>query len=496
MKDADQSLVSWRTGLLSLDTVALLYVAVPNIIFLSTWIVAPWGWIAGCAVALCVLSMIPRAKGTFRISGFGRRWWLIFALATGWCVAGGLGHLVYANIDWIVRDAVLVDLVREPWPVRYHIGGEALLLRSAIGYYLPAALVGKVTSIHFADFASLAWTIFGVVLTFMFLLRDRPGWSTCFIRLAVFVLFSGMDIVPTVVRNYSYAPGAMIEWWGRYISFQSQTTSLFWAPNHTMSVWIATAWLATQPFRAISIRHALLFVILIPLSSPIAALGVALFVAAVIVHRSLTGQVEKVVYEVLDLRIILTGAVSVFLVFPYLVAGSGEIRSGFFWDLPWVGEDFLPRYMEFVLVEFLIVSIVLLLHRPRDPLLWLATGLLLALPLYRFGPFNDLSMRGSIPGLEILAIRLGTWMGEWVTTGPVRQRRVLQWVAAALLGVGSITPLLEFARPVVLAAWPMDTRKSVVEVSHGASHYVTPNEGGWVRHILDPVTRWQGPEGP
>jgi hypothetical protein len=52
---------------------------------------------------------------------------------------------MYANPDWYIRDAVLGDLVNFEWPLHYlSAEGEPLILRSAIGYFLPPALFGKI----------------------------------------------------------------------------------------------------------------------------------------------------------------------------------------------------------------------------------------------------------------------------------------------------------------------------------------------------------------
>ena len=40
-------------------------------------------------------------------------------VACAWTVCGGTAHLVFANADWHVRDAVLHDLVTGSWPVAY-----------------------------------------------------------------------------------------------------------------------------------------------------------------------------------------------------------------------------------------------------------------------------------------------------------------------------------------------------------------------------------------
>lgn len=66
--------------------------------------------------------------------------------------------------------------------------------------------------------------------------------------------------------------------------------------------------------------------------------------------------------------------------------------------------------------------------------------LLLALPLYRYGHYNDLAMRASIPALFVLGILVARTL--FGTSTPRRCRVVL----LVLLIAGSLTPLQEFKR--------------------------------------------------
>ena len=70
------------------------------------------------------------------------------AIAVVACLLGGHGHVFYTPDDWIVRDAVLADLVQHPWPPRYRIDGQDFLLRAPLGLYLVPATVGKVAPKH------------------------------------------------------------------------------------------------------------------------------------------------------------------------------------------------------------------------------------------------------------------------------------------------------------------------------------------------------------
>jgi hypothetical protein len=66
-----------------------------------------------------------------------------FGIALAGCLLGGQGRLFYATDDWIIRNAVLMDLVSTAWPPTYDWNGESAILRAPLGIYIVPALVGK-----------------------------------------------------------------------------------------------------------------------------------------------------------------------------------------------------------------------------------------------------------------------------------------------------------------------------------------------------------------
>jgi hypothetical protein len=471
-------------GLLNAESLAVLYVALPNAIFLSSWIVAPLGPIAAAALLALVgwtltdgASASPRSRASL--------WFLSVGAAAVWCVFAGLGHFLYANSDWWVRDAVLLDLVRDPWPVTYTIDGVETLLRAPVGFYLPAALVGKLFGVRAADLMILIWTTLGVALVFIFMLSDRPTVKVAIIRILIFVGFSGMDILPTLARDNPHHIGAMIEWWPRYMQYGSSTTQLFWGPNHALPGWIATAWLLSRDAKASMIRPGGLFVILTPIWAPLTALGLLPLVAAAVIRNVRVAGLSRVVFAVLDVRVVAIAAICALFVLPYLVAGGDKIPVGLISDIPFVGDDWVRRYFEFIFFEFLGLAALLVKKAPADPLIWVASAVLLTLPFFRFGPYNDLVMRGSIPALALLAIYLGRWLSTPYRFAADQGSRVL---AGALLIVGAVTPFMEFARVFIVPPWAMNTRASLIDITRGP-HYLTPVDQPWLNTFLAPSSR-------
>ena len=471
-------------GRLGLDALALAYVALPNAFFLWGWLAAPLGLVAAAlliAGTLLSLSQFDPDEGPGPSPAL---WSLIVAVAAIWSILGGQGHWMYANSDWVVRDAVLVDLVRDPWPVTYVVAGIDTTLRAPLGYYLPAAAFGKLFGLHAAESLLAVWTMLGVCITFALMLRDRPGLRVAVIRLAVFVLFSGMDIIPTIFRHNPHAVGDHLEWWAGLFQYSSQTTQLFWVPNHTIPGWIAVAWLLAKDPRRLPIAPAILFVAFTPLWAPLTALGTALLMGCAIVRRTIHSGVATALREVLDIRLAVPVLACLFLIYPYITAGSDKVPIGYTSDTRFVGDDFAQRYVEFVCFEFVGFALLLLRRNLRDPLLWASIVLLLVLPFFYFGPANDLAMRTSMPALTLMAIQMALWLSSR-SVGP--RDGDARLVALILLAVGAVTPFMEFARSALTPAWPIDASKSVIDVTRG-THYLTPSDHPWLRsHLKQPT---------
>ncbi len=198
-----------------LTVVALSYLTLPNLIFLFGW----FRWPAALVLCGALLHLLSRALATrpiaWRLDYSPAAALLILAAAAAWAAFGGGSHFMYANPDWQVRDAVLGDLVFAEWPVHYlSPGGVELVLRSAIGFFLPPAIFGRIFGIEHLEFAVYVWTSAGVLI-FLFLLPlpRHAGWPLAW-SLLIAVFFSGMDFVGQFIATESLPVFPMrLEWW-------------------------------------------------------------------------------------------------------------------------------------------------------------------------------------------------------------------------------------------------------------------------------------------
>jgi hypothetical protein len=433
-------------------------------------------------------------------------WGFAALLALGWTLCGGTGHALFANADWTVRDAVLHDLVMGHWPVGYgELGSGASaalrILRAPLGYYLPAALLGKSIGLQGAYIALAAWTALGVLLFLLAVISLMPaGWRNVSVALAVVVLFSGLDVVGSLATVPDFLahwrPERHLEWWAGRYQYSSMTTQLFWVPNHALGGWLAIALLArtrseSPAARTLDSMWPLLGVA-VALTSPLTALGLVPFVLRRIVQRA---RFERSWMLWLRPRSLLPALLIGVALASYLALDAARIPNGVTFGGHGFGaaaltQDFLRQGGFFALEAGLIGAAVLMLVRSSD--LVLALLILAVLPALRFGVSNDLAMRASIPSLVVLALAAARALTQITPEPralaaapgfPVPARKA---VLAALLIVGAVTPLQEFARAVLLPTWPANLQARLIEAFCGAHppHYVARLTGGLAAALL------------
>jgi hypothetical protein len=359
----------------------------------------------------------------------------MIALATVLLVLGGEGRLFFANADWQIRDAVLTDLASQPWPFAYRSGGEAFILRAPIGMYLLPALAGAGPAAEFAMLANnavrlglclaLAWPLFGST-------RART------IALAVFILFSGWDIVGTVLY---YLLGVKTNWdelelWNFGYQYSSHVTLLFWVPQHALAGWLCavTFLLWRRGMAPLGLFAAV--VPMVGLWSPLAVIGAvpfALFAGCLALSRRTLRPGDFAL-----------AALAVALSLPalaYMQLDAAAVGAGM--------RDARPSVYVFCAM-FEVLPFIYPLLREREeghhdrPLLWLILAFLIAVPLFQIGHSADLQMRASIMPLALLAIAFAERTTRLVEGMP--DRKTALWIALGTLAIGAVTPLNELRR--------------------------------------------------
>ncbi len=483
----------------ALDRLVIAYLALPLAIFIAAWLEL---WVALPLLACLAYCLRP----LFGIAATGSqiipvtRLHLIVAVAAGlaWTYFGGTAHFVFANADWHVRDAVLHDLVVSPWPVGYGpVEGHESMLRAPLAYYLPAALVGKLAGLGAAHLTLAAWTATGASLFLLQVLSLTPSRAGVALFVAMLVvLFSGLDIVGNLI-NFGPRFVALwhidnhLEWWAGTYQYSSMTTQFFWVPNHALSGWLTIGLLCRD--RQGTPLDAMLPIIIVAsaLWSPLTTLGAVPFVlwkvgAAILRDHSLSLLHPRVWSPALLIGIAVAS---------YLVLDPGNIPKG--WIVGGGRESVvgsLLRQAQFFLLEAGLIGFAILALQKSSQVL-LALVILASLPIAQFGPGNDLVMRGSIPSLVVLLI--AACLAIIAKTRDIHGR-LRKFALAFLLVVGAVTPAQEFARAVMLPAWPINHDATLIGASCGgfAPHYVARLGDEFATHLLrEPHRLDLGPQG-
>lgn len=486
MAELDQALGGAEPDRLGLAVLA--YLLLPALLFLTGW-VEPWAALPAGLAAVLALVMAPGWRRAWPLSPSTTLLCLLLGLL--WAGATGAHHLVYASADWQIRDAVLRDLGAGPWPVGYRDAqGLGWLLRAPLGFYLPAGLVGRLAGFQASQFALWAWTGLGFALLLMLLallarsLAPAQAGRAFAVLALVFVLFQGLDLLPNIWLDTRFGTGPLAswgrggEWWTRLFQYSGHVTAILWAPNHAMPAWLLALLLLRHGRRPEFLSHLALPLAAGAFWSPVASAGAAALALPVLVmqHR---WQVIRLAISPANL-LVLPFALPVCL---YLVAGSAKVPHGFLlavhpgWATPAI-------WLLFLLLEVLCWAVpAAFLVRSR--ILWIATALLCLLPAYVFGPGNEMTARGGMAPLAVLAVAVGAALLAPAPDRPRRlARRLLMGFAVIALGGAVMEGSLLAKRP-----WPASAACPLPEAAHRSvfapttdwSHYLAP----WPEPLLD-----------
>jgi hypothetical protein len=379
-------------------------------------------------------------------------------------VMGGAGGVGWQALDWTKHNAVLADLVDQPWPVAWDVGGERLGLVYYVAWYLPAALAGKLGGWALANAVLCATTLAGALVAALWVMAFARGAPL--VAGVVLAGFAGLDVLVRLPgweweldrawRKIWW--GFASEWWAEWLNYPGTVGSLFWAPPQLLAAWLATALVIDAARRRDGGFPPALLLALASLWSAFGSLGAAAlaWVPAALAPGTWRERARRQLSPATAAGLALGAVVVAYYAArfePYALpsaytTGLTIVPNGFLpaaLGLGW--PEFFRRISLFWLLEFAVLGALLAwLLRPwraaRADALLLAAALasLFALSFVRYGRWNDLAMRGSAPGLFALLV---------LAAGALRRLRARPLAAAALaavLAVGSLTSLAELRR--------------------------------------------------
>lgn len=260
-----------------LNAATLLYLLVPNLLFLAGWVQPVVAGVVGMLLLVAAWYIGKRAAGEMppwsRKDTLGVA--LLALLCLGWVESIGLnGHVIQHN-DFIVRNAIYDTLVRESWPIA---GADETYFSYYLAFWLvPAGLSKLIPSIHAAHWLYM-WAYLGVLLA-MLQLYVRWRWRAV-LFLVLLVLVGDVSIwyrhyaIPLATK-LSGAESPCTQWllehevWFSF-PYTDSWTHLRNMFNHIIPTWVLLGLLVARSLRP---RDELYAAAMLPICSPMAALA-------------------------------------------------------------------------------------------------------------------------------------------------------------------------------------------------------------------------------
>lgn len=101
---------------------------------------------------------------------------IIVGVLAIWIYYSGIGKFVYQNDDHIIRNTIFNLLIEKDWPIRnYHVlqeyspGVKSTGMVYYIGFWFPAAVIGKLFGLRIGYYALAFWALIGLSLVYYFI---------------------------------------------------------------------------------------------------------------------------------------------------------------------------------------------------------------------------------------------------------------------------------------------------------------------------------------
>lgn len=370
------------------------YIALPFIVFASGFLKWYFALPVTLAVILSVLFASDESEGLYKLP-FNKKdalkvfTGLVFIVAM--VLLSGIGNVLWQNNDHATRNTLFNILSNYTWPPTYITdAGNEVGIVYYIGFWLPSALIAKLTSLDFGYIFQIIWATSGLLILWYLLCLMHK--RIVIYPIVIFLFFGGMDIIGsgiirmlftslTTMQKGAWAfPGGSsltthIEWWANYYQYSSHTTQLFWVFNQCIPVWIATVLLIIEKNN----KNLIFIMGLTLLSSTLPFVGlipVFLWCAfcdheAGYLNRPFTKDFKKSFLSLFTIQNVIGGGLSGIISFLYLIGNiatantqssqkSAAAASG-------VPEVFSPAMFVFVLFIAVTFYMVITANSKRKP---------------------------------------------------------------------------------------------------------------------------------
>ncbi|MES2796791.1 MAG: hypothetical protein V4683_12545 [Bacteroidota bacterium] len=339
----------------------------------------------------------------------------ILAILSVWVFISGAGGWGAQSPDLSKHSSIFKDIIENSTPISYLYNGQKIYLAAYLGYYIPVPLLFGWLSWPAMMFLVTIWTLIGALIGVLWFCILVESFSIKWVLF--FVLVGGLDFAG-LIHNIGLVDSLKVLFEKFYdtlpffaiqidqkmlLLYQANTHSLFWGPQHALICWIATGLFFYDWQKHQNIQNSPLYLVLVPFWSPFILMGLAPF----IVYQVFKDGFQKYIsWQNLLL-------IPIFLIIIWFVNSVPvtNLEKGLIFYQPerllnYLGE--LKAYTFFLFFEIIVWAIpaYLIFKKSNNKkslfVLIFITILLIIIPIYKLGKWNDFVQRVSMPALFFL----------------------------------------------------------------------------------------------
>ncbi len=444
-----------------LKTSSVIYLMMPVIILIGSWV--------KLSFAIPLLGLLLIAFYFFEKSALDDdflliakpKLLLIALIVLVWMSFSGIGGMGIQLHDQLKTYMLQKDLSANTWPVTYHYKGIDYYLAAYFGYSLvPAALFGFL-GYDITNLMTFWYVYFGVMLAIFWFLK-LVG-SLPLLAVVVFILFGGFDLAGYIFnQGFNKALLHFLSWefgqiyWfnsldiNKFLLYNDNTFVLYTVPRHAVSAWLASGLFFYDFLVKKDVSNSPFYLFPLIFWSPMLLVGIFPFF--------LYSLQVSTIKRFFSFSNFLTIPIFLVLLSFVFAVSYQELDSGFIFKISEgirANTHHAFHYFWFVFFEVLVWAIYLFLGSKatdwqQHKSIWMFTILvLLFIPFYKFGKYNDWVQRVSMPGLYLLMIFVVKIIARAIN-------KPMKWLGIVLILLSSIDALQFMAQAVKIHKYPFN----------------------------------------
>lgn len=443
-----------------LPLAGMLYLLIPLVVFIIGWLqwyfAVPLLAVVAVCFRLAIRDMQPIWRPVVWNVGMRCRVFIAVGIICVYTLLSGVGGLVWQTGDHTYRNEIFRILVENPWPV---VRGSSALVYY-IGFWLPAALVGKALGLTAGFLFQMVWMALGLMLLFGLLCAWQQRIALW--PLLLFLLFSGLDVLGRAyvlldlsgnLTRLLYGNLFGVDRWNPYAVFPPLSSNFFWSFQQAAPIYVLTLLLLLQR----NCRSYAFFAAPCLLSGTLAVVGmvpIALSLAASCpvddnpIRRSWLhgkGEWTRALRDACSVQNLLGGGCIALLLWLYLKTN----RSGGHIQLLAPEIHFVQYYLVSLIVEYGVYVLLISRSQRNNALLTVVFLTLAICPWIQIGYSVDFCMRTSMAALPFLVYLV---MDTFACARRSGQRMRIVALSIAL-AIGALTPVAEIICTIVHTPW-------------------------------------------